>query len=139
MKSLGLCIVSTMIQNIESNYQKSVLGEDLIPCSMDPLTGFYRSGCCDTGPDDQGSHTVCVVLTEEFLTFSRTAGNDLSTPMPEWGFPGLKSGDRWCLCAARWQEALEAGVAPSVLLEATNAASLEHVDLEDLQAHSIPI
>ncbi|MDG2095500.1 MAG: DUF2237 domain-containing protein [Phycisphaerales bacterium] len=128
-----------MIKNIESKYQQSVLGEDLIPCSMDPLTGFYRSGCCDTGPDDQGSHTVCVVLTEEFLTFSRTAGNDLSTPMPEWGFPGLKPGDRWCLCAARWQEALQAGVAPSVLLEATNAASLEYVDLDDLRAHSISI
>ena len=85
------------------------------------------------------SHTVCVVLTEEFLTFSRTAGNDLSTPMPEWGFPGLKPGDRWCLCAARWQEALQAGVAPSVLLEATNAASLEYVDLDDLRAHSISI
>ncbi len=139
MKSLGPCIVSVMIKNIESKYQQSVLGEDLIPCSMDPLTGFYRSGCCDTGPDDQGSHTVCVVLTEEFLTFSRTAGNDLSTPMPEWGFPGLKPGDRWCLCAARWQEALQAGVAPSVLLEATNAASLEYVDLDDLRAHSISI
>ena len=139
MKSLGPCIVSVMIKNIESKYQQSVLGEDLIPCSMDPLTGFYRSGCCDTGPDDQGSHTECVVLTEEFLTFSRTAGNDLSTPMPEWGFPGLKPGDRWCLCAARWQEALQAGVAPSVLLEATNAASLEYVDLDDLRAHSISI
>ena len=139
MKSLGPCIVSVMIKNIESKYQQSVLGEDLIPCSMDPLTGFYRSGCCDTGPDDQGSHTVCVVLTEDFLTFSRTAGNDLSTPMPEWGFPGLKPGDRWCLCAARWQEALQAGVAPSVLLEATNAASLEYVDLDDLRAHSISI
>ena len=137
MKGFRPCIVMIMIKNIESEYQQSVLGEDLIPCSTDPLTGFYRSGCCDTGPDDQGSHTVCVVLTEEFLTFSRSVGNDLSTPMPQWGFPGLKPGDRWCLCAARWREALLAGVAPSVVLEATNVACLEYVDLEDLQSHSV--
>ncbi len=137
MKGFRPCIVMVMIKNIESEYQQSVLGEDLIPCSTDPLTGFYRSGCCDTGPDDQGSHTVCVVLTEEFLTFSRSVGNDLSTPMPQWGFPGLKPGDRWCLCAARWREALLAGVAPAVVLEATNVACLEYVDLEDLQSHSV--
>jgi len=131
--------VGVMIKSIENQYQQSVLGTDLIPCSMDPLTGFYRSGCCDTGPDDHGSHTVCVILTESFLTFSRSAGNDLTTPMPEWGFPGLKPGDRWCLCAARWQEAFEAGVAPDVILEATNMAALAHVDLEDLKNHAASI
>ncbi len=125
-----------MIKSIENQYQQSVLGTDLIPCSMEPLTGFYRSGCCDTGPDDHGSHTVCVILTEAFLSFSRSVGNDLSTPRPEWGFPGLKPGDRWCLCAARWQEALEAGVAPAVVLEATNMAALAYVDLEDLKIHA---
>ena len=136
MSAHSACIVLTMIKNIENEYQLNVIGTSLIPCSMDPLTGFYRNGCCDTGPDDQGSHTVCVVLTEAFLRFSKAAGNDLSTPVPAWGFPGLKPGDKWCLCASRWQQALQAGVAPNVILEATNAASLEYVELDDLKAHA---
>ncbi|MAT82623.1 MAG: hypothetical protein CMJ29_13385 [Phycisphaerae bacterium] len=126
-----------MIQNIENQNQRNVLGGPLTPCSMEPLTGFYRTGCCDTGPEDQGSHTVCVTVTEAFLAFSQSAGNDLSTPMPQWGFPGLKPGDRWCLCAPRWQEALEAGMAPPVVLEATHEAALEYVSLEDLTSHAL--
>ena len=125
-----------MIQNIENQNQQNVLGGDLIPCSMDPLTGFYRTGCCDTGPEDQGSHTVCIIATESFLAFSRSVGNDLSTPMPQWGFPGVKPGDRWCLCAPRWQEALEAGVAPQVILEATHEGALEYAAISDLKAHA---
>ena len=113
----------------------NVLGGRLEPCSMQPLTGFTRNGCCDTGPDDVGSHTVCAVVTAEFLAFSRTRGNDLSTPRPEYGFPGLQPGDRWCLCAPRWQEALAAGCAPRVVLAATNMAALLHCDLADLSAH----
>ena len=117
--------------------QRSVLGTPLIPCSDDPMTGFYRDGCCTTGPEDSGSHTVCAVMTAEFLAFSVSRGNDLSTPRPEWGFPGLHPGDRWCLCAPRWQEALEADCAPGVILEATNERSLEIVDLDDLRAHAV--
>ena len=113
----------------------NVLGGRLEPCSTQPLTGFTRNGCCDTGPDDVGSHTVCAVVTAEFLAFSRTRGNDLSTPRPEYGFPGLQPGDRWCLCAPRWQEALEANCAPRVVLAATNMAALLHCDLADLSAH----
>lgn len=116
----------------------NVLGGELEPCSLDPLTGFYRTGCCDTGGDDDGVHTVCVVLTGEFLEYSRQAGNDLSTPMPQYGFPGLQAGDRWCLCASRWTEALEAGAAPAVVLEATHARTLEWADLTDLRAHAAP-
>jgi uncharacterized protein len=112
---------------------KNVLGTDLEPCGTDPMTGFYRSGCCDTGADDAGVHTVCAVVTEEFLAFSASVGNDLSTPMPAYGFPGLQPGDRWCLCASRWQEAFEAGVAPPVVLEATHARTLEWASLADLQ------
>ena len=94
-----------MIRSIETPPpQRNVQGDPLQACSLDPMTGFYRSGCCETGPDDLGSHTVCVVVTDEFLAFSRSVGNDLSTPMPQYGFPGLKDGDRWCLCAPRWQE-----------------------------------
>lgn len=126
-----------MIQNIDHQVQLNVLGQTLTPCSMDPMTGFYRSGCCETGPEDEGSHTVCVIISEPFLAFSRSAGNDLSTPMPQWGFPGLQPGDRWCLCAPRWQEALEAGIAPAVVLEATHEGALEFVDLADLQAHAV--
>ena len=114
----------------------NVLGGVLAPCSADPITGFYRTGCCDTGPDDLGSHTVCVVMTAEFLAFSRAAGNDLSTPRPEFDFPGLQPGDRWCLCAPRWQEALEAGRAPLVVLEATHREALDYCDLADLKAHT---
>jgi uncharacterized protein (DUF2237 family) len=112
----------------------NVVGGELLPCSTEPLTGFFRNGCCSTGPEDLGSHTVCAVMTEEFLTFSRAAGNDLSTPMPAFGFPGLEPGDRWCVCAARWLEAHEAGVAPPVLLGATHLRALEVVPIEALTA-----
>ena len=115
---------------------RNVLGGPLAPCSMAPLTGFFRDGCCNTAPEDHGSHTVCAVMTAEFLAYSRQAGNDLSTPMPQYGFPGLKPGDRWCLCAPRWQEALEAGRAPLVVLESTELGALAHCSLEDLQAHA---
>lgn len=115
---------------------RNVLGEPLIPCSMHPLTGFYRTGCCETGAEDRGVHTVCIVATAAFLAFSKEVGNDLSTPMPEYGFPGLQPGDAWCLCAPRWQEALEAGMAPLVILEATHEFTLEFCSLEDLQAHA---
>lgn len=115
---------------------RNVLGGVLRPCSTHPLTGFYRNGACDTGPADLGSHTVCAVMTADFLAFSRTAGNDLSTPMPQYGFPGLRPGDRWCLCAPRWQEALEAGHAPPVALEATHEGALRYCRLEDLRAYA---
>ena len=115
---------------------KNVLGETLEPCSFKPMTGFFRNGCCDTGPMDRGSHTVCIVATAEFLKFSAARGNDLSTPMPDYGFAGLKPGDRWCLCALRWREALEAGVAPPVVLEATHENALQFVTLESLQQHA---
>ncbi len=115
---------------------RNVLGGELQPCSLEPLTGFFRDGCCRTGPDDAGIHVICVVLTHEFLEFSRLAGNDLSTPRPEWGFPGLQPGDRWCLCAARWAEALEVGCAPPVVLNATHPAALEFADLDDLRSHA---
>lgn len=113
---------------------KNVLGGDLQPCSTDPLTGFYRTGCCDTGADDTGVHTVCAVMTDEFLAFSKAHGNDLSTPMPQHGFAGLVAGDRWCLCAPRWAEAHAAGQAPRVVLDATHAGTLEWADLADLRA-----
>ncbi|MBI2800073.1 MAG: DUF2237 domain-containing protein [Gammaproteobacteria bacterium] len=111
----------------------NVLGEPLVPCALDPITGFYRDGSCRTCEEDTGSHTVCVELTAEFLSFSRAAGNDLSTPHPEFGFPGLRPGDRWCLCAPRWQEAYEAGAAPRVFLLGTHAGALAHVDLASLK------
>lgn len=114
---------------------RNVLGGSLEPCSAEPLTGFYRDGCCNTGAEDVGVHTVCAVMTEEFLDFSRSVGNDLSTPRP--GFAGLRPADRWCLCAARWQEALDAGMAPAVRLEATHAATLEWVSLDDLRRHAV--
>jgi uncharacterized protein (DUF2237 family) len=101
------------------------------------MTGFYRTGCCDTGPDDTGVHTVCVKVTAEFLEFSKSRGNDLSTPAPHYNFPGLRPGDRWCLCAARWKEAFDAGVAPQVVLEATQEATLAIVDLDDLKAYAV--
>ncbi len=115
---------------------KNVLGTDLTDCSHDPLTGYYRNGCCDTGSGDMGVHTVCAIMTDEFLEFSKSAGNDLSTPMPEYGFAGLKPGDQWCLCAPRWQEAFLAGKAPQVQLEATHIATLEWASLSDLKAHA---
>ena len=117
---------------------RNVLGEELQPCSTDPMTGFYRTGCCDTGAEDMGVHTVCAVVTAEFLRFSAAAGNDLSTPRPEFGFAGLQPGDRWCLCASRWAEAHAAGVAPPVVLAATHARTLEWVDVADLEAHAAP-
>ena len=119
--------------------QRNVFGEALKSCSERPLTGFYRSGCCHTGPEDLGLHTVCVEVTAEFLAFSRSRGNDLSTPHPEFDFPGLVPGDRWCLCAARWQEAFEAGMAPRVILGATHEATLTIVDLEDLKRYAIDL
>ncbi len=115
---------------------RNVLGEPLVPCSHDPLTGFYRDGRCRTGDDDVGCHSVCAVMTEEFLEFSAERGNDLSTPRAAWGFPGLKPGDQWCLCADRWREALMVGKAPRVILEATHEATLEYVTLDQLRAHA---
>ncbi|MBZ2169306.1 DUF2237 family protein [Marinobacter sp. F4216] len=117
----------------------NVLGEPLETCGNDPVTGFYRDGCCNTGPDDLGFHTVCAVVTEDFLAFSQNQGNDLSTPRPEYGFPGLKPGDAWCLCAARWQEAFEAGMAPRVRLRSTHQATLEMCELEDLKRHAVDL
>jgi uncharacterized protein (DUF2237 family) len=114
----------------------NVVGGELLPCSRDPLTGFYRDGCCATGPEDVGSHTVCAVVTEEFLRFSALAGNDLSTPRPAWGFPGLTPGDRWCVCASRWLEAYDAGCAPAVVLGATHARTAEIVPVELLIEHA---
>jgi uncharacterized protein (DUF2237 family) len=116
---------------------RNVLGEALLPCSVAPMTGFFRNGCCDTSPQDVGSHTVCAVMTAEFLAFSRAAGNDLSTPHPEFGFPGLRPGDRWCLCAPRWQEALMAGRAPRVVLAATHEGALRYCDLADLKRFAV--
>lgn len=119
------------------NGAKNVLGEALVPCSTSPMTGFYRDGCCRTGAGDHGAHVVCAEMTAEFLAFTKRQGNDLSTPVPAFQFPGLQPGDRWCLCASRWREALEAGVAPPVLLNATHALALEYVSLSDLQSHAL--
>ena len=113
----------------------NVLGGELVSCSLDPITGWFRNGCCDTGPGDMGVHTVCVVMTEEFLRFTVAVGNDLVSPMP--GFPGLSVGDQWCLCAPRWQEAFEAGAAPPVVLQATHIGTLEWCSLSDLKAHAV--
>jgi uncharacterized protein (DUF2237 family) len=117
----------------------NVLGEPLEACSIKPMTGFYRDGCCNTGREDIGSHTVCVVMTAAFLDFSKSRGNDLSTPMPELGFPGLKLGDRWCLCAPRWQEALEASEAPRVVLRATHQGALSYCSLADLKRLAVDL
>lgn len=117
----------------------NVLGEALEICGRDPETGFYRDGCCNVGPDDLGVHAVCAVVTEDFLAFSRMRGNDLSTPRPEFGFPGLREGDPWCLCAGRWQEAYEAGKAPRVRLRATHQAALLHCDLDALKRHAVDL
>ena len=116
---------------------QNVLGGELEVCSIDPLTGFTRNGCCEVHPADGGFHTVCAVVTDAFLRFSKQQGNDLSTPRPEYGFAGLQAGDRWCVCAPRWVEALEAGKAPQVVLEATSANALEWIDIGDLRAHAI--
>lgn len=116
---------------------KNVLGTELESCSVDPLTGFYRDGCCNTGAEDLGLHTVCVEVTDDFLNFSKQRGNDLSTPNEAYEFPGLSAGDRWCLCVLRWKEALEADMAPPVVLSATHMSVLEFVDLEDLQRYAV--
>ena len=117
----------------------NVLGEELASCSENPLTGYFRDGCCNTEPADQGSHTVCVRVTAEFLEYSRDVGNDLTTPHAEFCFPGLRSGDQWCLCAARWQEALDAGAPPLVVLQATHAACLRILKLADLKRHALDL
>lgn len=116
---------------------RNVLGTDLAPCSTDPMTGFFRNGLCDTCGEDRGMHTVCAEMTDEFLAFSRDQGNDLITPHPEYRFPGLKAGDRWCLCLGRWLEALEADKAPRVVLESCHAGVLEYIDLETLKNHAV--
>lgn len=115
---------------------KNVFGEPLQTCSENPMTGFYRNGCCDSGEDDRGQHMVCAVMTKQFLQFSKSKGNDLTTPMPQFNFPGLKPGDNWCLCAARWKEAYDAGMAPKVLLESTNELALNIVTMEMLIEHA---
>ena len=116
-----------------------MLGGPLAACSHDPITGFFRDGCCNTGPTDQGLHTVCAIMNHAFLAYSKAVGNDLSTPLPDFGFPGLKVGDRWCLCAARWEQARLVGKAPGVVLAATNRASLMLCQLDDLKAHAIDL
>ena len=117
----------------------NVLGEPLAPCGLDPVTGFYRDGCCNTGYEDVGIHVVCAKMTPEFLAFSKRRGNNLTTPAPELGFPGLRPGDQWCLCAGRWKEALDAGVAPPVMLRATHEEALAVVPLAELKRHAIDI
>ena len=119
--------------------QTNVLGAELQECSIDPITGFYRDGCCNTGQGDVGTHTVCSIMTDEFLEYSRSKGNDLITPRPEFDFPGLKAGDAWCLCALRWEEARQAGCAPRVKLTSTNIKTLEMVEFENLKAHQIDL
>ena len=119
--------------------QLNVLGEPLQSCCTDPMTGFYRSGSCETGPQDFGAHVVCAEVNAEFLAFSKSRGNDLSTPQPDFGFPGLKPGDRWCLCAARWVEAQEAGMAPPVKLTATHERVLEFISFEVLKQHALDL
>jgi uncharacterized protein len=118
---------------------RNVLNGPLQPCNTDPMTGFYRNGCCDTGAGDIGIHVVCAEMTAEFLAFSVARGNDLVTPVPDFGFPGLRPGDRWCLCVERWKEAYEAGVAPPVILEATHMSALEFVSLEELREHAVEV
>ncbi|NBT79478.1 MAG: DUF2237 domain-containing protein [Betaproteobacteria bacterium] len=118
--------------------ERNVLGSELIPCSYDPLTGYFRDGCCKTDASDRGSHVVCAVVTDEFLEYSKSRGNDLSTPRPEYRFPGLKDGDRWCLCALRWREALSEGIAPDVVLECTHERALDFLSLDQLAAHAKP-
>jgi len=126
-----------MTDSTASMTARNVLGGELQPCSVQPVTGFFRDGCCRTGPGDVGLHVVCAEVTDEFLQFSLSQGNDLITPAPHFGFPGLKPGDRWCLCAARWKEALAAGVAPPVVLEATHFSALAYLSLDDLRRHAL--
>ena len=118
---------------------RNVLGGELEPCGSDPVTGFYRDGCCNTGPDDRGSHTICAVVTAEFLEHQQSVGNDLSTPRPEWHFAGLKPGDRWCVVAARWLQAHQAGAAAPVVLAATNERALELIPIEVLREHAVDV
>lgn len=117
---------------------RNVFNEPLVPCSFNPLTGYFRDGCCRTGEEDTGTHVVCAIMTADFLAFSHSRGNDLSTPRPEWGFAGLRPGDQWCLCALRWKEAWQAGVAPRVVLESTNSRVLDFIALDDLQEYAWP-
>ena len=119
--------------------QRNVLGEALRECSQRPVTGFFRTGCCETSAADVGAHVVCAEMTADFLLFSKSRGNDLSTPVPDFGFPGLKPGDRWCLCAARWREAFDAGAAPRVVLAATHERALEYVALDDLKRYALDL
>jgi len=127
-----------VIYNYSMSKRTNVLGGELECCCQDPMTGFFRDGFCRTGPGDHGLHTVCAIMTDEFLQFSAQRGNDLMTPMPEFGFPGLKAGDRWCLCVTRWVEAFEAGSAPLLILEGCHQTALEFVDLEDLKQYAQP-
>jgi uncharacterized protein (DUF2237 family) len=124
---------------MDMSQPRNVLGEPLADCGRTPMTGYFRDGCCRTDASDRGVHVVCARVTREFLDFARAHGNDLMTPVPEAQFPGLQPGDRWCLCAARWQEALEAGAAPPVVLNATHAVALEVVSLEDLKRHALDL
>ena len=117
--------------------QLNVLGEDLMPCSYDPMTGYYRTGCCENHGDDPGMHTVCCRVNDDFLEFSKSRGNDLSTPMPQYGFAGLNNGDQWCVCAMRWKEAFDAGRACAVVLESSHVSTLEYLDLAELRQHAI--
>ena len=126
-----------MIAPLKPNHPKNVLGNNLVPCCLENNTGWYRNGSCESDPSDHGRHVVCAVMTAEFLAFSKKMGNDLSTPVTAYNFPGLQPGDSWCLCAGRWQEALEAGMAPKVKLEACEQSALEVVSLADLQAHAV--
>jgi hypothetical protein len=136
-KTIFAISLSFLYHRTIMNESINVLGGELEPCSTSPMTGFYRTGCCDTGADDVGSHTVCAQVTAEFLLFSQECGNDLSTPAPAYQFPGLQPGDRWCVCAARWKQALDAGYAPPVILRATHQRALQVVSLEDLLLHAL--
>lgn len=127
------------VDGFTSTDQVNVLGEKLQTCCTSPMTGWYRTGCCEVGGDDTGVHAVCAIMTDEFLAFSALVGNDLSTPAPQYGFPGLKAGDQWCLCASRWQEAFEAGKAPQVRLRATNVMAREFCDVDALKRHAIDL
>jgi hypothetical protein len=126
----------TIAEKSMTHNASNVLGTPLEVCSRSPITGFFRDGCCNTGAGDFGAHLVCAVMTDDFLAFSKTQGNDLSTPMPNYDFPGLVAGDRWCLCASRWKEALDAGKAPKVVLAATHASALEYASLDELKQYS---
>jgi uncharacterized protein (DUF2237 family) len=125
-----------VMRSQEKNLGRNVFNEPLVPCSFDPLTGYFRDGCCRTSEDDIGTHVICAIMSNEFLAFSKSMGNDLTTPRPQSGFPGLSAGDHWCLCALRWKEAYQAGKAPQVVLESTNRRVLEVVELDTLRKHA---